>query len=159
MPRQNLTTYRHENASTFVPAEKSPQLPATIAPLQVPDILPPAHLGGYARQDDDALTHAKATLLIAGAYIVAAAMITAGLLLVIYWFRALGDGVAIYFYSGLIFWGVCILAALWSNRRQSLHHSPTGVAHSEIESRERLAKYAIHTHARLLLARWKIEDK
>jgi hypothetical protein len=139
--------------STFVPAEKAPQPPATIAPLQVPE-LPPTHLGGYARQDDDALTHARATLLVAAAYIAAAGMITAGMLLVIWAFRALGDAVAIYFYFGIIFWGVCILVALWSNRRQGLHHSPTGVAHAEISSRERLARHAIDTQADLLLKRW-----
>jgi len=157
VPKQNLTTYRHENASTFVPADKAPQLPATIAPLQVPDILPPAHLSGHARQDDSAVSHAYATLLVAAAYIIASAMITAGLLLIAWIYRGLGDKMPLYFYVGLLLWGICVLAALFANRRQGLHHSPTGVAHAEISSRERLARYAINTHARLLLARWKHE--
>jgi hypothetical protein len=148
---------RHENVSTFIPAEKAPQPPATIPALHVPE-LPPTHLAGYARQDDDALSHARATLLVASAYIIAAGMITAGLLLVIWAFRALGDAVAIYFYFGIIFWGVCILVALYSNRRQGLHHSPTGVAHHELDSRERLARHAIDQQVRLLLERWKREQ-
>ncbi len=156
MPDKNHITYRHENASTFVPAEKAPQLPATIAPLQVPE-LPPTHLAGYARQDDDALSHARATLLVSAAYIIAAGMITAGLLLLAWLFRGLGDRWAVYAYVGILAWGVAVLLALYGNRRQGLHHSPTGVAHSEIESRERLAKYAIHTQAHLLLARWRID--
>ncbi len=156
MPEQKNITYRHENAHTFVPADKAPQLPATIAPLQVPE-LPPTHLAGYARQDDDALTHARATLLVSAAYIIAAGMITAGLLLLAWLFRGLGDRWAVYAYVGVLAWGVAVLLAIYGNRRQGLHHSPTGVAHHELDSRERLARLAIETQARLLLERWRNE--
>lgn len=154
-----ITRYRHENMSTFVPAERVPQPPATIAPLNVGELLPPTVQVAHSRQDDDAITHAKATLLVSAAYIVAAAMITAGMLLIIWLFRALGDAVAIYFYAGIVLWGVCILAALLLNRRQSLHHSASGIAHHELDSRERLAKYAIDSHIRLLLKRWGVDDE
>jgi hypothetical protein len=130
-----------------------------VAPIQVVDLLPPAAHSGHARQDDDAMTHARATLLDASAYIAAAGMITAGLLLIVWLFRGLGDGWATYTFTGLVAWGVCILLALWGNRRQSLHHSPTGLAHHEVDSRERLARHAIDTHAELLLKRWERDDE
>ena len=118
--------------------------------------------GGFlfpARQDDDAITHAKATLLVAGAYIVAAGMITCGLLLIVWLFRGLGDAWATYTYTGLVVWGLAILAALWGNRKQSLWHSPTGIAHHELDSRERIARHAIDVHAKLLLQRWEIDNE
>jgi hypothetical protein len=158
MPTRKFSIIRHENMSTFVPAEKAPQPPTTIAPLQVPDLLPPTHLSGYARQDDDALTHARATLLVSAAYIIAAGMITAGLLLLAWLFRGLGDHWAVYAYVGVLVWGVAVLLALYGNRRQSLHHSPTGVSHHELDSRERLARHAIDTQADLLLRRWERDD-
>jgi uncharacterized membrane protein YqjE len=149
-----MKSYHNNQSSTFIPAERVHQPPATIAPLVVTDHLPPAIHTGYARQDDDALTHARATLLVAAAYIAAALLITCGLLLIIWLFRGLGERLAAYWFTGLVLWGVCILAALWGNRRQSLHHSPTGVTHAEIQSRERLARHAIDTHADLLIKRW-----
>lgn len=160
MSRNHTTRHTlHNSSSTFIHAERAPQLPATVAPIQVIDVLPPAVQSHHSRQDDDAMTHAKATLLVSAAYIVAALMITTGLLLIVFLFRGLGDAVALYFYAGLLMWGVLILAALLMNRRQSLHHSSTGLGHAEISSRERLAKYAIDTHASLLLKRWKVDDE
>ena len=107
--------------------------------------------------DDSAITHAKATLLVSSGYIVAAAMITAGLLLIVWLFRGLGDGWSTYTFTGLVAWGVAILVALWGNRRQALHHSPTGIAHHELDSRERIARHAIDTHAELLIKRWEMD--
>lgn len=156
MPKYQNSIIRHENVSTFIPAERAPQPPATIPPLQVPE-LPPTHLAGYARQDDDAVSHARATLLVSAAYVIAAGMITLGLLLLAWLFRGLGDRWGVYAYVGILAWGVAVLLALYGNRRQGLHHSPTGVAHAEISSRERLARLAIETQAHLLLERWKHE--
>src|SRR5690606_23015330 len=107
---------------------------------------PMAHTG-HARQVDDAVSHAKASLIISAAYIAAAGMITVGLLAVVWLFRGLGDALAPYAYVGLILWGCAVLLALWSNRRQGLWHSPSGIAHHEIESRERIAREAMQTHA------------
>jgi hypothetical protein len=156
-----LTKYkvRHGATGTFVPALVERRPPATIAPIDVQPLLPMAAQTGHARQDDSAITHAKATLLVAAAYIFAAGMITLGLLLVVWLFRGLGDGWATYTYTGLVVWGVATLLALWSNRKQSLWHSPTGIAHHELDSRERLAKHAIDTHAKLLLRRWDIDNE
>jgi hypothetical protein len=153
-------TRTYKSGSTFVPAvvERKP-LNTTIAPIEVAQLLPQAAQTGHARQDDDAITHAKATLLVAGAYVVAAGMITAGLLLMAWLFRALGSDWATYTFTGLVVWGVCILAALWGNRKQSLWHSPTGIAHHELDSRERIARHAIDTHAHLLLRRWEIDNE
>ena len=97
----------HFDSSTFVPAAPLVrQLPST--PIHSPtlvDLLPPAAHSGHARMDDNAISHAKATLLVSAAYIVAAGMITVGLLLIIWLWRGLGDGWATYTYTGLILWG------------------------------------------------------
>jgi hypothetical protein len=146
--------------TTFVPAIVEPrQLPTTVEPLAVNNLLPATMHSGHARQDDDALTHAKAALLVSSGYVVAAGMITAGLLLIVWLFRGLGDGWAAYTFTGLVLWGIAILLALWGNRRQSLYHSPTGIAHHELDSRERIARHAIDTHAQLLLRRWELDNE
>lgn len=147
--------------STWVPADHTPA-PITVRPdnalLPIAgEIVQHGSHTGHARQDDDAITHAKATLLISAAYIVAAAMITTGLLLIVWLFRGLGDGWATYAYTGLIVWGVACLLALWGNRRQALHHTPSGIAHHELDVRERVARHAIDTHADLLIRQWEIE--
>jgi hypothetical protein len=148
----------YHSGSTFVPA-----LPTKSEIVHVPAPtlidLPTAAHTGHARMDDSAITHAKATLLVSSAYVLAAGMITGGLLLIAFLFRALGDGWGAYTYGGLLLWGICILAVLWGNRRQSLHHSPTGIAHHELDSRERIARHAIDTHADLLLKRWEIDRR
>ncbi len=145
--------------STFVPAviERKP-IVSTIPTIDHASLLPQAAQTGHARQDDDAITHAKATLLVALAYIIAAGMITVGLLLIVWLYRGLGEGFAAYTYTGLIIWGLCVLASLWGNRKQSLWHSPTGIAHHELDSRERIARHAIDTHAGLLLKRWELDQ-
>lgn len=152
-------TKDNKQYQTFVPAIKQRQELQTIqvsAPSII-DLLPQAAHTGHARMDDSAITHAKATLLISSAYVMAAGMITGGLLLVVWLFRGLGDGWATYTFTGLVVWGVCILMSLWGNRKQALHHSPTGIAHHELDSRERIAMHAIDVHADLLLKRWDID--
>jgi hypothetical protein len=155
----SISRVKHRDGSTFVPAAPQRQELTTVQMTSpsIVDVLPPAAHTGHARQDDDAITHAKATLLVSAAYIVASAMITGGLLLIAYLFRALGEAWGLYVYGGLIIWGLCVLASLWGNRRQSLHHSPTGIAHHELDSRERIALHAIDTHADLLRARWNMD--
>ena len=156
----DLKSYHNSSGSTFVPAEPVRRELPTFAPISSPaivELLPPAAHTGHARMDDSAITHAKATLLVSAAYVAAAGMITGGLLLIVWLFRGLGDGWATYTFTGLVIWGVTILVALWGNRRQSLHHSPTGIAHHELDSRERIARHAIDTHADLLLKRWEID--
>jgi len=150
---------KYQPLSTFVPAiVQRRELPTVqVSAPAIVDILPPTTHSGFARQDDDAMSHAKATLLVSTAYVVAAGMITGGMLLVGWQFRALGDAWAGYVYAGLIIWGVAVLTSLYGNRRQSLHHSPSGISHHELDSRERIARHAIDTHADLLITRWKID--
>lgn len=149
----------YQAASTFVPALRQRQeLPVVqVAPPSIIDLLPQATHTARTVDENDAMTHARATLLVSAAYIAAAGMITGGLLLIAWLFRALGDAWGAYTYTGLIIWGLCVLGALWGNRRQSLWHSPTGIAHHELDSRERLAKHAIDTHADLLRRRWELD--
>jgi hypothetical protein len=151
----------HNSGSTFVPALPSvrQEIIHIPPPTNTAELLPPVVHSAYARSDDSAITHAKATLLVSSAYIAAAGMITVGLLLIVWLFRGLGDHWPQYGYTGLIVWGLCVLGALWGNRRQSLHHSPTGIAHHELDSRERIARHAIDTHAAMLLRRWEIDSR
>lgn len=117
-----------------------------------------------ARQVDSAITRDKASLLYSGAYGVAALIVTVGLLLIVYMFR--GGNLGGYFFTGLILWGVALLAILYYNRGQGLHHSPSGIAHHEIDARVTeaeiradVAKHAIDAHVALLRDKWALEDK
>lgn len=146
------TRQRYE-LSTFVSADP---MPLSVRPIgseltTVAGDLMRTTTSGHARQDDDAMTHAKATLLVSGAYILAALLITVGLLLIVWLFKGLGERLAPYAYAGLLVWGIAILLALAANRRQALWHSPTGIAHHELDVRERIAYHAINVHAQLLL--------
>lgn len=149
------STKDNRSFKTFVPALPQKR---DLAPINtsypIVDISPTI---APTERNHDAMTHAKATLLVSSAYIVAAFLITLGLLLLAWLFKALGDAWGLYVYGGLIAWGVAVLVALWGNRKQSLWHSPTGLGHHEIDSRERIAMHALDTHADLLLERWKIE--
>ncbi len=155
------TVQRYRASTTFVPAApQRRELPAIqVSSPAIVEILPPAAHTGHARQDDDAMSHARATLLVSSAYIVAAGMITCGLLLIVWLFRGLGDAWGAYTYVGLIVWGLCVLVALWSNRRQGLWHSPSGISHHEIASREKIALHAVDVHAHLLLKRWELDNE
>lgn len=104
---------------------------------------------------DSAMTHAKASLLYSVAYSAPAAMITAGLLLIVWMYKG-GPG-GPYFFAGLIVWGVAFLAALYGNRAQGLHHSATGVAHAEIAAKTEVAIYAIDRHCQMLESKWQAD--
>ena len=156
--RRAPTLKSHTELSTFVPAyPQKRELARVEMSAPIIDLLPQTANTHQSRQDDSAVTNAKATLLVAAAYVAAAAMITGGLLLLAWMFRALGDAWATYTYTALVVWGVCTVVALWGNRKQGLHHSPTGLAHHEVDSRERIAIHAIDTHAELLLKRWEMD--
>ncbi len=94
-------------------------------------------MGHIVRSDDDAITHAKASLLYSVAYAFAAALITGAICYVGYLNE--GGGGEFYFVLFLFFWGVSVLTVLYFNRGQGLHHSSTGIAHHEIQSREKVA--------------------
>ncbi len=149
---------RQSTATSFVaPIPYHP--PATLTDIPAPNVIDIArtNAGGYARSDDDALSSAKATLLVSAAYGVAALLITAGLLLVAWMYRWLGGNWPAYAYGGILVWGVVVLIVLLLNRRQGLHHSASGISHHEIDSRTLIAMHAIDTHADLLSERWRLE--
>lgn len=108
-----------------------------------------------ARSDDNAVTQAVGSLIYSAAYIVAMLFITTGLLLIA-WMAGVAS-FPVLFYCGLIFWGVTALFFLLRNRAQGLWHSATGIAHHEIESRERVALETMYEHADLIRERWRME--
>jgi hypothetical protein len=111
----------------------------------------------HARSDDSAITNALASLIYSVAMGSAAAMITAGILFIAY--NLLGGDEGLYAIAWLVTWGICVLVALLRNRLQGLWHSPTGIAHHEIESRERIALYAIDRHVQLIEKRWGCHER
>ena len=155
-----MTEHDIKQYKTYVAPQReaqSAELGPVDAPYSVGDIVHSNAHTGHARQDDNALTHAKASLLVSAAYGVAAGMITLGLLLIVWIFHALGDRLAVYFYAGLLSWGVFTLVILLLNRRQGLHHSSSGIAHHEIDAKTDIAFHAIDTHAELLREKWRLE--
>lgn len=109
-------------------------------------------MGHIVRSDDDAISHAKASLLYSVAYAFASALITGAICFVGYLNE--GGGGTFYTVLFLFAWGMSILAALLLNRKQGLHHSSTGIAHHEIESRERVAMHTINQHVQLVKEKW-----
>jgi hypothetical protein len=110
----------------------------------------------HAHSDDTALTNAFASLFYSLAYAVAFALITGGLLLA-GWMFVGGEGQA-WLLAWLVVWGICSLAALAYNRWQGLWFSPPGIAHHEIDSRERVAMHAIDRHADIIEKRLGLAD-
>jgi len=108
-----------------------------------------------AKSDDTALTNAFASLFYSLAYSIAGAFISGGLLLLAY--CVLGGDQGIYALVFLVLWGGCFLAALAYNRWQGLWFSPAGLEHHEIDSRERIAMFAIEKHIELIQTRWKLK--
>lgn len=111
----------------------------------------------YVVSHDTAETIAKASLRYSLAYAGVAVPITVGLLLIVYLFR--GGDLGGYFFSGLILWGAIVAVVLYYNRGQGLHHSSTGIAHHEIDSRERIALGLMDRHLALLKYKWEMERR
>ena len=111
----------------------------------------------HARSDDSAMTLAMASLLYAAGLAIPAALITGGLLLIAYMLIGHGDA-GIWSMSFMVLWGISILAAMLWNRKIGLWHSPTGLAHHEIDSRERVALHAIDRHADIIEKRLGMDD-
>jgi hypothetical protein len=98
--------------------------------------------------EDNAVGHAKASLMYSVAYAFAAALITGAICLVGYLNE--GGGGSFYAIAFLFFWGVSVLVVLYYNRGQGLQHSSAGIALEEIKSRERVAMFAISKHIELV---------
>lgn len=155
------TRNRYE-VSTWVPADHTPA-PITVRPdnalLPVAVDLVRGHGGtAHARQDDDDLVRAKAHLVVSAGYVLAAAMTIAGLLILAFLAGLFGEAISRYIAVWVGGVGIVALLVMAINRRQQHHYSAAGIGHHDIESRERIAKHAIDTHAELLIARWRIQD-
>lgn len=121
------------------------------------DMISRRQMSHLSRTDDTAITAAVANLIYSAAYAFAALLITGGVFLLA-WLSSGRDGNGTWYFVGwLVAWGVCILVALGINRSQGLYHSSTGLAHHEIDSRERVAMYTVDRHIELLEKRWEIE--
>ena len=111
------------------------------------------------RSDDTAVTQAYASLLYSAAYAFAAALITGGIILTAWLRYGAQDNGGDYALAWLLLWGLSILAALIVNRSQGLFYSSSGIAHHEIDSRERIAMYAMDKHIELIEKRWHLDKK
>jgi hypothetical protein len=111
------------------------------------------------RSDDTAVTQAYASLIYSAAYGFAAALITAGMVLIL-WIKygVAGEG-GDYALLWLLLWGISILVALIINRLQGLKYSSSGIARHEIDSRERIAMYIVDKHIELIEKRWHVENR
>lgn len=93
------------------------------------------------KQAQATLIHAKADIAVFGAITFA--------LVVLLWLMQGGD-LLLWGFGGLLAWGLAGLLALNRNRAQGFYHSPSGVDHHEIDSRERIALHAIDRHADII---------
>ena len=109
------------------------------------------------RSDDTAVTQAYASLIYSAAYAFAAALITGGIILTAWLKYGTQDNGGDYALVWLLLWGLSILAALIVNRSQGLYYSSSGIAHHEIDSRERIAMYAMDKHIELIEKRWRLD--
>ncbi len=115
----------------------------------------PRQLGHSVKSDDTAITQAKASLLYSVAYAITLGVITAGVCLIGY--LSEGGGGTFYALLWLVSWGVCVLVALAVNRQQGLWFSSAGIAHHEIDSREKVAMHAIDRHIEMIEKRWEFD--
>lgn len=156
------TRSRYE-ISNFVPPDPRP---APLVPRQDTQLLPVAvdlvrgHGGtAHARQDDDDLVRAKAHLVVSAGYVLAAAMTIAGLLILAFLAGLFGEAISRYVAVWIGGVGIVALLVMAINRRQQHHYSAAGIGHHDIESRERIARHAIDTHADLLIRQWEIQNR
>lgn len=147
--------------STWVQADQPPA-PIVRMDDQLPTLADIALRGSHqhlARQDDDAVTHARAHLIVSAGYIGAAALTIAGLLILAGLAGLFGHDLGRYIAIWIGGVGVAALVVMFANRRQQHHYSAAGIAHHDLDVRERIARHAIDTHAELLLAQWRLQDR
>lgn len=123
------------------------------------DIMARRQMSHLSRTDDTAITAAIANLIYSAAYALAALLITGGIFIIAWLARGREGQGGWYFTAFLVVWGICLLMSLAVNRNQGLWHSSTGLAHHEIDSRERVSMYAIDRHVELLEKRWKLDKE
>jgi len=156
------TKSRYE-LSTYVPADHTPA-PLTVRgdsqllPAAV-DLMRQSAGTAHARQDDNELVRAQAHLVVSLGYIAAAGATIAGLLLMAFVAGLFGERLGVYAIMWIGAVGVVSLLIMTINRRQQHVYSAAGIGHHDIESRERIAKHAIDTHAELLIRQWEYQDR
>lgn len=152
------------------------EMPAHLAqgqPIQLGAPVMASSHTGHIRHQDDALTNARASLLYSKAIILVTSIGITAILFLAY--LNYGGDLGIYFGIELLALSGAALVALVANRAQGLHHSASGIAHHElrtqekiarrhaqvqeyeIDSRERVATYAIDRHVELVKTRWQLE--
>jgi hypothetical protein len=107
----------------------------------------------HAHSDDDAMSIASASLWYSVVYMVVFLVVVMAGAGVVWWFVADIDAPLLVL-GALLVWGGASYLILGYNREQGLHHSPSGIAHAEIKSREEVAHHAIDAHIYLLEKRW-----
>lgn len=142
-------------------------------PIQLTPPAPALSHTGHIRHQDDAITNAKASLLYSKALILVTSIGITAILFLVYLNQ--GGDLGVYFGIELLALSGAALVALVVNRAQGLNHSASGIAHHElrtqekiarrhaqtqeyeIDSRERIATYAIDRHVELVKTRWQLE--
>jgi hypothetical protein len=110
-----------------------------------------------AHSQDDAMSVALGSLTYSVVYMaVFAIVLLAGVGLV--WWMAPKVDLFLVVLVALLAWGCLSYGILGYNREQGLHHSPTGIVHHEIDSRQEIALHAMDLHAYLLERQWERED-
>lgn len=110
-----------------------------------------------ARSEDNAVTVAHAALIQSVAMGIVFGVVSLALVLIAWWTLRLDFGLALA--GGLVVWGVITLYFLERNQEISLWHSPSGIAHHEIDARESVAHHAIDSHQELIRERWNLTDE
>lgn len=147
----------------FVAPRNTPDIPANEQTV----LAQSAHVAGQVMAsrphtntvlpNDTAVTMALGNVIYSVAYAVAGLFIMGGIFLMMWLSNCPCEDGGKYFVWFLIAWGVCVLCGLAVNKWQGLRHSPAGIAHHEIESRERVAYYMVDRHIELIEARWEKE--
>jgi hypothetical protein len=147
--RTYVTPY---SRSEITPSEREIMGQAVSAAGQMMSHRQMTHL---ARSEENPIQNAVASLIYSAAYGFAGALITGGLLVLL--FIAFGGNEEVYLILFFIFWGICWMAAFYLNRKQGLYHSPSGLEHAEIQSRERIAKFVVKEYIGLLEKKWRLD--
>lgn len=148
-----MSTYVTPYAKTELTASERDALSSIVSTSG--HVMAHRQMSHLARSEETPITNAVSSLIYSLAYSVAGAMITGGLLILL--LILFGGNEEIYLLLWFILWGLCFLGALAYNRWQGLHHSPAGLDHAEIRSRERIAMFIVDRYIGLLEKKWGLD--
>lgn len=111
-----------------------------------------------AESHDSAVSIAGGSLLYSIAYMVVFGVIVVALAALVWWFSDDSLDLPLLGMGSLLLWGGGSYLILYKNREQGLEHSPTGIEHAKIESKERVALRAIDAHIYLTERQWERQD-